>query len=258
METKSLTFLLTLTFLFMFSGSSVVFGDDLHDGLNAFSEKYFDTAHKLFAPLAEEGNAKSQFYMGAMYNNGQGLPRDYKEAVKWYRLAAEQGHSESQYMLGMAYRKGEGVLQSHKEATKWLLKSAEQKNLKAQRLIRANYYQWHKQIAEQGDSYAQRFLGANYYLGLGVTQDYAEAAKWYKKAAEQEDRVAQNILGAMYEKGKGVPKDFVEAYKWFSLSEETVNGRMYKEKIGKRKMTSAQIAKAQKLVQEWMVKYQKK
>ena len=31
-ETKPLIFLLTLTFLFLFSGSSVVFGDDFTDG----------------------------------------------------------------------------------------------------------------------------------------------------------------------------------------------------------------------------------
>ena len=32
MKTKPLTFLLALTFLFLFSGSSVVFGDDFTDG----------------------------------------------------------------------------------------------------------------------------------------------------------------------------------------------------------------------------------
>ena len=32
METKKLTFLLALTFLFLFSSSSVVFGDSLQDG----------------------------------------------------------------------------------------------------------------------------------------------------------------------------------------------------------------------------------
>jgi TPR repeat protein len=243
----------------MFSGSSRgVVGDDLQDGINAWYVRDFDTAHKLFAPLAEEGNAKSQYYMGLMYDNEQGVPRDYKEAVKWYRLAAEQGFSDAQYLLGVMNGNGNGVPQDYKKAIKWLLKSAEQKNIKAQMLIRTNYHQWHKQIAEQGDSYAQRFLGASYYLGLGVTQDYAEAAKWYKKAAEQEDRVAQNILGAMYEKGKGVPQDFVEAYKWLSLSEETVNGRIYKEKIEKRKMTSVQIVEAQKLIREWTEDYQKK
>jgi TPR repeat protein len=360
MKPKPLTFLLSFTFLFFFSGFSIVFADDFQDGLDAYLEKDYETAYKLFAPLAQQGNAISQlhmgmmhdnvhgvpkdykkavkwyrlaaeqgniisqFHMGYMYNNGEGVPQDYKEAVKWYRLAAEQGHASGQFALGVIYSKGqegvpqdykeavkwyrlaaeqghapgqfalgviyskgqEGVPQNHKEAVKLLLKSVEgKKNIrniiqglnsrkvslvqmiasrnlnvarKAQKLIRTNYHKWHKQIAEQGDSYAQRFLGASYYLGLGVTQDYAEAAKWYKKAAEQEDRVAQKILGAMYEKGKGVSKDFVEAYKWFSISEDTGSERMYKEKIGKQKMTSTQIVEAQKLAREWAEKYQKK
>ena len=190
-----------------------------------------------------------------------GVPQDYKEAVKWYQLAAEQGDADAQYRLGISYKKGQGVLQDYKEAVKWLLKSAEQKNInsvKAQRLIRTSYHKLHKEVAEQGDSYAQRFLGDSYYLGLGVTQDYAEAAKWYKKAAEQWDSVSQIILGAMYKKGKGIPKDFVEAYKWFSIAGETGSGRMHIEKLGKRKMTPGQIAEAQRLAREWMEKHQKK
>jgi TPR repeat protein len=222
----------------------------------------YEEAVKWYRLGAEQGDINAQYNLGLMYENGQGVQQDYKEAVKWYRLGAEQGGVNAQYNLGLMYSTGKGTPQSHKESIKWLLKVAEQNkvvaSMKAQRLIRANYHQLHKQIAEEGDSYAQRFLGASYYLGLGVTQDYAEAAKWYKKAAEKEDRIAQNILGAMYAKGKGVSKDFVEAYKWFSISGKTGNGRMYKEKIGKQKMTSAQIAKAQKLVRKWTEKYPKK
>jgi uncharacterized protein len=254
MKPKPLKFLYAFTLLVFFGGFSAVFADDLQNGLNAYDKKDYETAYKLFAPLAEQADASAQYFLGQMNSHGRGVPQNKQEAVKWYRLAAEQRNAESQFHLGLAYDKGEGVRQDSQEATKWLLKSAEQKNVNAQRLIRTNYQQWHKQIAEQGDSYAQRFLGASYYLGLGVTQDYAEAAKWYKKAAEQEDMVAQNILGAMYEKGKGVSKDFVQAYKWFSLSGETGNGRMYKKKIGKRNMTSAQIAEAQKLIREWKKK----
>ena len=44
---------------------------------------------------------------------------DYKEAVKWYRLAAEQGGAEAQNNLGHMYDKGEGVAQDYKEAEKW-------------------------------------------------------------------------------------------------------------------------------------------
>jgi hypothetical protein len=59
MKTK-LTFLLSLTFLFLFSGSSVVFGDDLQDGLDAANKRDFKKAYKLLLPLAKHGDAKAQ------------------------------------------------------------------------------------------------------------------------------------------------------------------------------------------------------
>src|SRR5262249_18735011 len=37
---------------------------------------------------AEQGEAWAQNSLGARYANGQGIPRDYVEAVKWYRRAA--------------------------------------------------------------------------------------------------------------------------------------------------------------------------
>jgi TPR repeat protein len=46
-----------------------------------------------------------------MYAKGQGVPQDYKEAVRWFRLAAEQGDAGAQYNLGWMYAKGQGVPQ---------------------------------------------------------------------------------------------------------------------------------------------------
>ena len=235
-----------------------VYADDYQEGVDAFQKKDFKAALKKLKPLAEKGHTNAQHWLGVSYQKGLGVLQDYKEAAKWYQLAGEQGDPQAQYNLGVLYDEGLGVPQDHQEAVKWLLKSAEQKNPNVLRLIRASYHKLHKEVAEQGDSYAQRFLGDSYYLGLGVTQDYAEAAKWYKKAAEQGDSVSQIILGAMYEKGKGISKDFVEAYKWFSISGETGNGRMYIEKLGKRKLTTTQIAEAQKLTRQWIKKHQKK
>ena len=60
MKTKPLTFLLALTFMFLFSGSSVVFGDDLRDGLLAYGTKDYKKAYKLILPLAEQGNVIAQ------------------------------------------------------------------------------------------------------------------------------------------------------------------------------------------------------
>ena len=43
-----------------------------------------------------------------MYRQGQGIKQDFKQALKWYRLAAEQGSAEGQYSLGRMYAAGFG------------------------------------------------------------------------------------------------------------------------------------------------------
>ena len=81
MKTKPFTFLLALTFLFLFSGS--VFGDDFQDGLDAAQRQDYKTAHRLWLPLAEQGDAIAQYNLGLMYDQGKGVAQDYKEAVSF-------------------------------------------------------------------------------------------------------------------------------------------------------------------------------
>ena len=72
-------------------------------------------------------------------------------------------------------------------------------------------------LAEQGDAEAQNNLGKCYRDGIGVSQDYAEAAKWFQRSAEQGNADAQNNLGARYHTGTGVPLSHSEAVKWYRL-----------------------------------------
>ncbi len=69
---------------------------------------------------AEQGNARAQFVLGTMYNNGQGVTQDYAEAVKWYRKAAEKGYARAQFSLGTMYGLGRGVTQDNLQAHVWL------------------------------------------------------------------------------------------------------------------------------------------
>ena len=62
-------------------------------------------------PLAEQRNADAQYLLGAMYDNGLGVPQHCKTTVKWYTLAAEQGDASAQYNLGWTYDNGRGVPQ---------------------------------------------------------------------------------------------------------------------------------------------------
>jgi len=41
----------------------------------------YQTAPTDFKKLAEQGNAEAQFNLGAMYDNGQGVPKDDVQAV---------------------------------------------------------------------------------------------------------------------------------------------------------------------------------
>jgi uncharacterized protein len=92
----NLTFLLALTFLFLFSGS--VYGDDFsdfQDGFDALKREDYKESFGLLKPLAEQGIAEAQYNLGVMYKNGQGVSQDYKEAIKWYRISAERGNAET-------------------------------------------------------------------------------------------------------------------------------------------------------------------
>ncbi len=44
-----------------------------------------------------------------MYHAGHGVPVNYAEAMRWYRMAAQQGYPRAQHNLGVLYFTGRGV-----------------------------------------------------------------------------------------------------------------------------------------------------
>ena len=73
---------------------------------------------------ADQGDVFAQFRLGLMYDAGQGVPQNDKEAVRWYRLAADQGLANAQNNLGVMYEKGQGVPQNYTLAHMWYNLSA--------------------------------------------------------------------------------------------------------------------------------------
>lgn len=58
-------------------------------------------------------------YLGQLYEDGQGVPRDYLEALKWYRMDADRGAVWAQLAVGRFYKNGYGVRQDDEEACFW-------------------------------------------------------------------------------------------------------------------------------------------
>lgn len=141
---------------------------------------------------AQIGDAVAQNKLGACFEKGDMVPKNYDKAFYWYRKSAEQGNSSGQYNLGRCYDFGYGVEKDIKEAAYWYQKSA-----------------------KQGNSYAQNSLGCCYHRGEGMSKDLTKAFYWYRKAAEQDNYYAQYNLGRCYEHGEGVAKDIDMAMNWY-------------------------------------------
>jgi TPR repeat protein len=47
------------------------------------------------------------------------VARDKAEAVRYYQLAAEQGDASAQFNLGYCFENGEGVARDWAEAVRW-------------------------------------------------------------------------------------------------------------------------------------------
>ena len=67
----------------------------------------------------KQGNALAQINLGLMYAEGEGVPENDAEAVRWYRKAAEQGNALAQSNLGLMYAEGEGVPEDYVLAYAW-------------------------------------------------------------------------------------------------------------------------------------------
>ena len=78
-----------------------------------------DAETKALIAKAEQGVDWAQSLLGVKYALGEGVPQDYKEAVKWYRKAAEQGYAKAQHNLGLMYDNGQGVLKDDVNAYAW-------------------------------------------------------------------------------------------------------------------------------------------
>jgi predicted aspartyl protease len=121
--------------------------------------------------VAGKGDVIAAFTLGAIYQNGDGVPKDAEAAARWYLKAAEQGYADAQYSLGWMYDAGEGVPKNAALAA-----------------------QWYRRAADQGNADAQFSLASMYEGGRGVVKDINLAVQWYRKAAEQGDGAAEKRL----------------------------------------------------------------
>ncbi len=108
---------------------------DYESGYTAFQKGDYATALNDWKLAAESGDARAQFYLGAMYDFALGVKEDDAVAADWYRKAAEQGHADAQFNLGSLYAVGSGVPVHKVESQMWFERAAAQGHVDAQRSL---------------------------------------------------------------------------------------------------------------------------
>lgn len=143
---------------------------NLEGAIQALRWGYDRTALSLLRPLTAEGNARAEYWLSDMYENGLGVRADMRAALDLLKKSAEQGFAPAQARLGELYLRGDEAMQDFGAAMRWL-----------------------SEAALGGNAVAQREVGQMYALGLGVSRDPAEAYGWYENAARAGDGLAERL-----------------------------------------------------------------
>jgi len=92
---------------------------DFQAGMDAKNRGDYAKALREWQPLAEQGEARAQFYLGMLYENGDGVPEDFGKAREWYEKSAAQGDANAQFYLGLMCAFGRGTSMDLVQAHMW-------------------------------------------------------------------------------------------------------------------------------------------
>jgi TPR repeat protein len=174
-------------------------------------------ASRLLQLSVAQANSDGQYHWAQLLEHQSNQAEVRAKAMSLYEAAALQGHMPSVLHLAYALRAGEAMHDPSHDLNALPIPRKTVRRSTAPHLVRS--VSFFRMAADKGHSSAQFELGQMFAQGLGVTQQFEEAAHWYLLAAAQGHRQAQFHLGFLYSHGQGVEQSYVKAYQWYCISE---------------------------------------
>ena len=172
------------------------------------------------------------YELGAMYENGEGVPKNLERAWPLY-LAASGESPNAQFRVGRMYEEGTGVSKDDQQAAEYFLQAAargwgehqEEAGERGLRLYaasrglpesRGDVEKTLKRIKSHSLSGTANFLlGEIYMAGKIIDKDVAMAVEHYTRAAKLGSPEAMNRLGQLWAAGLQGQPDHQEAAIWY-------------------------------------------
>jgi TPR repeat protein len=180
MKTLFFQFVLTAAFLVAAASSADAASDQ---ALRAAQQGDFTTAYAIWSQEAKAGDPEAAFYLGSMYERGDGVKKSYKNALQWYSKSANAGFAEAQFHIGYLYAQGLGVKKDLHKSIVWTGMAARQGHLQA----KANLVE------------IQEYVAACYFAGCpkdGISRNEIQSYVWHSIAAKNGSSFSKNMVDA--------------------------------------------------------------
>lgn len=202
---------------------------------------------KLWQRATDSNDVNAQFYLACCFVKSRQKSTQKKPFAFFKKLANQEQRAalqtDAQYMLAYCYENGYGITRSYKQAIKWYSKTYISANCDVYRAfeekinreldavldkpdnseITSELVDCITEAAEGGDVDSQKYLIELYQFGSRCIEANDEkVAYWAERAAENGDRDAMYEIGNMYLNGRGVKQNCKKALYW--LEKATAQG----------------------------------
>ena len=188
--------------------------DDLKKAKRAYRNGNYDRAVKLFRNAADDGNLVADWYLGHMYRQGRGVPRDDAMAYSYYTRVAEHYDPDEDDQNRLRITVDAMVRIADYQRT-----GAVNAGLQPDPAGAARSYL--KIATAYGHPTAQFWLGVMSIRGEGVKRNPNQGLKWLMASARKRYPPAEAYLGELYWDGKIVRADRTRALMWYILARES-------------------------------------
>ncbi len=188
--------------------------DDLKKAKRAYRNGNYDRAVKLFRRASDDGNLVADWYLGHMYRQGRGVPRDDAMAYSYYTRVADHYDPDEDDQNRLRITVDAMVRIADYQRT-----GAVNAGLQPDQAGAARSY---LQIATAyGHPAAQFWLGVMSIRGEGVKRNPSQGLKWLMASARKRYAPAEAYLGELYWEGKIVRADRTRAVMWYILARQS-------------------------------------
>lgn len=197
--------------------------------LNAGEAYYYENENQnyqkalfWFKKAVDKNNDWAHEFLGDMYYEGKGVPKDYSKAFNSYLIVAtnKEYDSKGKYKVGEMYYLGQGIRQNDKKAFEWFEKSAANNNFLAQARVGEMYYQG-KGVSKNYTKAFEFFHTTTHRLLTSALNSATYGTEADKKAYIEESKISHIDYEQVYkDNSKTDPNAHLElkktVIKWFS------------------------------------------